>query len=105
MTKREQEFINRTCEEVLEQYDKETNKYLSELDFSRLDYCNAGIAYIGHYEVLRSYNTLVALYDSDTNTVYDVLRLVYGYTATSARHIAKFRNLHRSANVLTYRCI
>lgn len=105
MGKREQAFINRTCEEVLEQYERETNRDLSELDFSRLDYCSAGVATIGHYEVLKSYSTLVALYDSNTNTLYDVLRLVYGYTATSAKHIAKFRQMHRNANVLTYRDI
>lgn len=42
------------------------------------------------YHVLRSYNTVVAFIDPTTDTLYDVLRKVYGYTSTSAQHIAKF---------------
>ena len=42
------------------------------------------------YRVLKSYNTIVAFIDVETDTLYDVLRYVYGYTATSASHIAKF---------------
>ena len=42
------------------------------------------------YHVLRSYNTIVAFIDPTTDTLYDVLRLVYGYTSTSAQHISKF---------------
>ena len=32
------------------------------------------------------------LYNRYTGICYDVLRLVYGYTSTSAQHIAKFRH-------------
>lgn len=50
-----------------------------------------------HWYALRSYNTIVciACYDTDRKRliVYDLLRWVYGYTATSAQHIAKFRRL------------
>lgn len=42
------------------------------------------------YHALRSYQTIVAFIDPTTDTLYDVLRLVYGYTSTSAQHIAKF---------------
>ena len=42
------------------------------------------------YHVLRSYNTIVAFIDPTTDTLYDVLRLVYGYTSTSVQHISKF---------------
>lgn len=42
------------------------------------------------YHGLRSYNTIVAFIDVQTDTLYDVLRLVYGYTSTSAQHISKF---------------
>lgn len=52
---------------VLEYYDKETGEV---------------------YHLLRSYNTIVAAVVGHTG--YDFLRLVYGYTATSAQHIAKF---------------
>lgn len=42
------------------------------------------------YHALRSYQTIVAFIDPTTDTLYDVLRLVYGYTSTSAQHISKF---------------
>lgn len=40
--------------------------------------------------VLQSYNTIIALISG--NVMYDFLRYVYGYTATSAQHIVKFRS-------------
>lgn len=48
------------------------------------------------YEIvaLQSYSTVVAMayiYDKRIR-VHDFLRIVYGYTSTSAQHIAKFRN-------------
>ena len=41
---------------------------------------------------LKSYDTFVALVirDGERTACYDFLRYVYGYTATSAQHIAKF---------------
>lgn len=40
--------------------------------------------------VLVSYSTPVAMYLPDNATIYDCLRPIFGYTATSAQHIAKF---------------
>ena len=62
------------------------------------------------YHVLRSYNTIVAFIDPTTDTLYDVLRKVYGYTSTSAQHIAKFNQdcgggKWGCANRVTYRDI
>ena len=54
------------------------------------------------YHVLRSYNTIVAFIDPRTNTLYDVLRLVYGYTATSAQHISKFAQDYGATRGLRY---
>ena len=42
------------------------------------------------YYFLVSYYTLVAFIDKTTDTCYDILRYVYGFTSTSAQHIAKF---------------
>lgn len=42
------------------------------------------------YTYLKSYNTIVAAIGHDDNICYDFLRMVYGYTATSAQHISKF---------------
>ena len=62
-----------------------------------LRYCTASVfdVYEGEavrYTVLRSYSTIVAYYDHDSKVFCDILRAVYGYTATSAQHIAKFKN-------------
>lgn len=60
----------------------------------RLRTCSAtvGKVHSGLYSFtyLRSYNTIVAVIDDNTGEAVDVLRTVYGYTATSAQHIAKF---------------
>ena len=62
------------------------------------------------YHILLSYKTIVAFIDPTTDTLYDVLRKVYGYTSTSAQHIAKFdkdygRGKWGCANRVTYRDI
>lgn len=58
----------------------------------RLYNCQAYIEKTPEYIILTSYDTAVAVYSKLTGCVYDALRYVYGYTATSAQHIAKFRN-------------
>ena len=60
------------------------------------------------YYVLRSYNTIVAAIDVSNDTLYDFLRYVYGYTSTSAQHIAKFDHVYGMGkwgctNRVTYR--
>lgn len=56
----------------------------------RLRFCHARVDETKSYYILVSYNTAVAFIDKETDTLYDILRLVYGYTSTSAQHIAKF---------------
>lgn len=74
-----------------------------ELDkFERLDYCQAYTYQTRGYSFLMSYNTLVAFID-DNGQMYDILRLVYGYTATSAKHIAKFSNQFTHVSKHTWR--
>ena len=52
--------------------------------------CNAEIlAYMGIL-VLVSYDTPIAVYTRD-GSLYDCLRVVYGYTATSSQCISKFK--------------
>ena len=88
--------------EALEEYNTYTETALCTAP-RRLDYCTAETFNVGsRYTVLRSYNTIVAFYDYDTDTLYDVLRYVYGYTATSAKHIAKFRNRMNAATELRW---
>ena len=51
--------------------------------------CNAEIWECTGILVLVSYGTPIAVY-TDEWSLYDCLRVVYGYTATSSQHICKF---------------
>ena len=52
--------------------------------------CNAEIWEYNGFLALVSYGAPIAVYAPDNATLYDCLRIVYGYTATSAQHISKF---------------
>lgn len=70
------------------------NQALTELNSTtpskKLRYCAARVYETKNYYLLKSYNTFIACIDKKTNTLYDCLRIVYGYTSTSAHHISKF---------------
>lgn len=59
---------------------------------TQLRRCSADVYETENMYVLRSYSTIIAVIDKTTDTLYDFLRYVYGYTATSAQHIAKFKH-------------
>lgn len=87
MTKKEkQRLINRVAT-------KELEKALSERVYTtkRLRTCSAYAMETDNYHILQSYNTIVAVINKRKNLCFDVLRTEYGYTATSAKHIAKFK--------------
>ena len=90
MTKKEmQAEINKNALVGMELWDKAVVVVSRE----RLNYCNAFILELDNdCLALSSYGTLVAVFDKKTGFFYDVLRYTYGYTSTSARHIAKFRS-------------
>lgn len=74
----------------------------------RLRTCQAYVYETPSFYVLRSYNTVVAIIEKKTDTCYDFLRAVYGYTNTSAQHISKFdkdygRSIWGCKERLTYR--
>ena len=112
MKKSEQLAINEQVIALVNEFNR-SNNYA--LNWRRLRSCSADVAPIidcetGEllYYVLRSYRTVVAAIDVRTDTLYDFLRYVYGYTATSAQHIAKFDHDYGMgkwgcANRLTYR--
>lgn len=94
MKKSEQLAINEQVVSLVNDFNR-TNNYV--LNWRRLRFCSAEVAPVMDaetgellYYVLRSYNTVVAAIDVRTDTLYDFLRYVYGYTATSAQHISKF---------------
>ena len=112
MKKTEQLAINEKVVALVNEFNS-SNNYA--LNWRRLRSCSAEVAPIIDYETgellyyaLRSYRTVVAAIDINTDTLYDFLRYVYGYTSTSAQHIAKFskdygRGKWGCANRVTYR--
>lgn len=71
----------------------------------RLRSCSAWVYKYNDCTVLRSYNTLIAHIDYSTGNMYDYLRYVYGFTHTSAQHLAKFRHDYCAQRVYTYRYV
>ena len=91
MKKEEQRRINESVEDFLKYYNIEIEKH-PVTSASRLRTCKAVVYDSDFFLVLKSYNTVVAVIDKDEGILYDFSRLVYGYTATTAKHIAKFAN-------------
>lgn len=71
--------------------------------FTRLRSCRAYVITTPGYYILQSYHTIVAVINRSTGACYDFLRTAYGYTATSAQHIAKFRSDYSDWCAKTYR--
>ena len=89
-------YSNSEIEEVARRVDTLVNIQWDHIEWKRLRKCNAKVGYVyddsmkrGYY-VLVSYSTIVAVIDTATDSLLDFLRWSYGYTATSAQHIAKF---------------
>ena len=85
MKKSEQKLINERC---MSAYDNALEENI--IGAKRLRTCSAIVYETENYYILRSYNTVIAVIDKALDTLYDCLRIVYGYTATSAQHISKF---------------
>lgn len=105
MKKEKQMQENLKVEEALIAF--KSDKYKAEgLEFApamRLRKCNAYVSRIGKWLVLTSYSTDVAIIDCQTGVLYDFLRLVYGYTATSSKHISKFAHDYSVLQIHTWR--
>lgn len=103
MTRKEMQIkVNREVMSNWTQAKEVWDKVPNNVTVTRIDYCKCGYIVWGSYVFLVSYSTLVAYIDSD-GVLVDILRLVYGYTATSAKHIAKFRNMFKPCYEITYR--
>lgn len=102
MTRQEQIATNKRVEEVYEDAMHEYNNLAwAGRKWKKLRHCSAEVCETENYYILRSYNTIVAVVDKYNFNVYDILRKVYGYTATSAQHIAKFA--YDYGNLVMYR--
>lgn len=91
MKKDVQRAINKVVEDVFTSAVSEYKQECSYDECVRLHHCQAWVYETSNYYLLRSYGTIVAVIDKATDTLIDALRMVYGYTATSAQHISKFR--------------
>lgn len=98
MKKEEQKNINILTLAIIEDVNNELEKvYSNGKTFKRLRTCTAYTIETENFIVLKSYATIIAVKDKRTNTFFDFLRYVYGYTSTSAQHFAKFRNTFRDS--------
>lgn len=103
MTRKEQEIIN---EWVTQNYEKAVAEFDKlNMMWRRLYTRSAYYAVGDNYIYLMSYCTVIAVIDCHTKECFDFLRMVYGYTATSAQHIAKFCKLYNVTRKSTYKPI
>lgn len=89
MGKKAQIETNKEVMMAFDRFNEELN-YCSISVGKRLRSCQAYVYETPSFYVLRSYRTVVAIIEKKTDTCYDFLQGVYGYTSTSAQHISKF---------------
>ena len=87
--KMKQQIINNAIKLAMKEFKNQNNGLVK---VGRLRTCNATVHENERYIVLYSYKTPVAFIDKQEQKAYDILRLIYKYTSTSAQHIAKFFN-------------
>lgn len=101
MKKEKQEYTNSICTYV---YKKAMEEYSHNyINCGQLRSCSADVIETENYFLLRSYNTVIGVMNKRSRELIDVLRFVYGYTATSAQHIAKFGIDYNETKRYTYR--
>lgn len=104
MKKAQQIIVN---VEVLLQYRKTAKEQTELFNFTSkpLRHCSAKVYKGNTGYFLKSYRTIIAYIPFNSNICYDFLRYVYGYTATSAQHIAKFARDYNADTILSYKDI
>lgn len=102
MTRKEQLIINDYCEREIPKVNAELGKILS---VRRLHKCQAYVYETASYYLLKSFSTCVAFIRKSDGECFDILRYVYGYTSTSAKHITKFKNDYHSVSTQTWRAV
>ena len=101
MTKEEQNRINEIVSAEYRKFQEQVQHRGTQY-IAKLRSCSAEVWASDSYYILRSYNTIVAIIDRNGN-LYDFLRMVYGYTATSAQHISKFARDYGATTRYTFR--
>ncbi len=107
MKKAIQENINAICLDAIDRFNAGMENGGAYYSYKRLRSCKAWVYEDRDFIWLESYSTIVAFYDKSNGSFYDVLRWAYGYTSTSAQHIAKFRNdyARNAKNYYTYKAV
>lgn len=95
-----QEYENGLCEHIADLAEAEVQ---NAIEHKRLRSCKAWVLESDNYYFLKSYNTIVAIIPKCNGICYDLLRKVYGYTATSSQHIAKFVKDYGKGTVYRWR--
>ena len=94
MTRKEEHALDNIL--AMDMYDRAMKEYYMQSAYfltsswSHLRTCTAWVLETENFYFLRSYSTIVAVIEKSNDCLADVLRVVYGYTATSAQHIRKF---------------
>ena len=102
MTRREQLITNDYCEREIPIVSAELGKVLS---VRRLHKCQAYVYETVSYYLLKSYSNFVAFIRKSDGECFDILRNVYGYSATSAQHIAKFKKDYHVVSTQIWRSV
>ena len=104
MKRVEQQKINAIVEEnfnlALNQLEQENPRafcflnprQMREAGAVRLRKASAYVWETSDFYILQSYKTFIACIEKNTDTCFDYLRITYGYTATSAKHVSMFRH-------------
>ena len=100
MTRREQIIMNDYCEREISEVEADLGKILS---LRRLHRCQAYVYETERYYILKSYATFVAFIRKSDGECFDILRIVYGYSASSVQHIAKFKNDYHAISTQIWR--
>lgn len=93
---------NTLCEDIYN-YHKNIIKQRKFKHVAQLRKCNANVFENNRFYYLMSYGTVVAIIYKNHNVCIDFLRLVYGYTATSAQHISKFCKDYNVTTIYRYK--
>ena len=94
--------MNHWVETAYEYMQDELSQSDAYYHYKKLRSCQAYVMETKNFYILRSYETIVACIRKDCLQSYDFLRMVYGYTATSAQHIAKFFRDYGDSRIAPY---
>lgn len=104
MRREEQERENRQALNIWYAAGREFNKERPTKS-RRLRTMSARVFETSNYYILKSYDTFIACIDKDTKICSDVLRNVYGFTSTSAKHVSAFDSDFGATKRVTWKAI